>query len=266
MAPQRANRSSLRGFTLLEVLVAVAILGLGLTTILSAQFSAVTGTAHARHMSVAVGLARCKMSELEDHLQRDGFPELSEDGSGPCCEGDDTPNITCSWVVERPTFPEPNYGELDLDTDLETSPLGALAQTAQDGAPAAGDIGDIASTLSGGEGIGELAAGGIGGVASMVMNLVYPDLKAAFEASTRRVTVVLTWTEGTRSYDMEVVQWITQPQPGTVIEDSDEAQLNAAADSGSSPSGASGGQQRDNGGGTKTNRVGGDTRGGDKLK
>ena len=30
----------------------------------------------------------------------------------------------------------------------------------------------------------------------MVMSLVYPELKAAFEASTRRVTVVLTWTEG----------------------------------------------------------------------
>ena len=70
----RSHRSTARGFTLLEVLVAVAILGLGLTTILSAQFSAVIGTAHARHMSVAVGLARCKMSELEDHLQRDGFP------------------------------------------------------------------------------------------------------------------------------------------------------------------------------------------------
>ena len=47
----------------------------------------------------------------------------------------------------------------------------------------------------------------------MVMSLVYPELKAAFEASTRRVTVVLTWTEG-RSYDMQIVQWLTQPQPG----------------------------------------------------
>jgi general secretion pathway protein I len=247
MAAAAFRRHRIRGFTLLEVLVAVAILGLGLTTILSAQFSAVTGTAHARHMSVAVGLARCKMSELEDHLQRDGFPEISEEGSGPCCEGDDSPTVSCSWLVERPTFPEPNYGELDLDADLESSPLGALAQTAQDGAPTAGDIGDIASTLGGSEGIGELTAGGIGGVASMVMSLVYPELKAAFEASTRRVTVVLTWTEGSRSYDMEVVQWITQPQPGTVIEDSDENAL-----SGATGTTSSGGSQSSSGSPTPT--------------
>ena len=54
-----------RGFTLLEVMVAVAILGLGLTAVLSAMFGSVKGVAHARGISVAVGLARCKMSEIE---------------------------------------------------------------------------------------------------------------------------------------------------------------------------------------------------------
>ena len=47
-----------RGFTLLEVMVAVAILGLGLTAILSAQTGVFASSAHARNLSVATGLAR----------------------------------------------------------------------------------------------------------------------------------------------------------------------------------------------------------------
>ncbi len=204
-----------RGFTLLEVMMAVAILGLGLTSILSAQFSAVKTASHARHMNVAIGLARCRMSEIEEELRVDGFQELDSHDSGLCCEGSETANISCEWFVEKPTFPDPDFGSLDLDSDLDTTSLGKLAGGAAEGsgAPGAGDIGSLTEALSGGD-LGEVAAGGIGGVASLVMSIVYPDLKTLFEASTRRVTVVLTWTEGTQTYDIELVQWVTQPQPG----------------------------------------------------
>lgn len=233
-----------RGFTLLEVLVAVAILGLGLTAILSAQFSAVSGTAHARHMSVATGLARCKMTEVEQQLLIEGFPEVDLQGAGPCCEGDATPNISCVWSVTRPTLPEANYGELDLDTDLDSSALNKLVGSGEDGeAFASGDIGSVASELSGQGDIGAALAGGVGGIASMVMSIVYPDLKNLFEASTRKITLVLTWTEGSRSYDIELVQWVTQPQPGLAVDtDSEEADLGTGTGTGTSGTGTGRGQ------------------------
>jgi general secretion pathway protein I len=195
-----------RGFTLLEVLVAVAILGLGLTAILSAQFSAVAGVSHARYINVAVGLARCKMTEVEEKLRVDGFQELDQQDTGPCCEGDDGNVYTCSWSVEKPVFPPPNFGELNLEAQLDTTALGALAETGENGTPppAAQDV-DMTS----------LVAGGVGGVAQMVMSMVYPDLKTLFEASTRRVTVVVGWTEGSRERDLTVVQWVTQPKAPT---------------------------------------------------
>jgi general secretion pathway protein I len=228
------------------VLVAVAILGLGLTAILSAQFSAVSGTAHARHMSVATGLARCKMTEIEQQLAVDGFPEVDLEDSGPCCEGDTTPNISCAWAVTRPTLPEADYGKLDLDTDLEGSALGKLAGNGDSNTPlASGDIGSVANELAGGLGgdgdIGAALAGGVGGIAGMVMSIVYPDLKNMFEASTRKITLVLTWTEGNRTYDIELVQWVTKPQPGMSFDpESDEAEDGSGSASGSGTGSGSG--------------------------
>ena len=215
--------------------MAVAILGLGLTSILSAQFSAVKTASHARHMNVAIGLARCRMSEIEEELRVDGFQELDSHDSGPCCENAEAANISCEWFVEKPTFPDPDFGSLDLDSNLDTTSLGKLAGGAEgSGAPGAGDIGSLTEALSGGD-LGEVAAGGIGGVASLVMSIVYPDLKTLFEASTRRVTVVLTWTEGTQTYDIELVQWVTQPQPGMAGElpEGDDVASSASTSSGS---------------------------------
>lgn len=215
--------------------MAVAILGLGLTAILSAQFSAVSGVAHARHMSVANGLARCKMTELELQLAEEGFPEVDLEGSGACCEGDQTPNISCTWIVSRPTLPDADYGKLDLDTDLQSSALGKLSESGDtDNLNSGGDLAGLASGLAGGGDVSSALGGGVGGVAGMVMNMVYPDLKNLFEASARKITLVLTWTEGNRTYDIELIQWVTQPQPGMAVdlEGDEEADGGGSTDGG----------------------------------
>jgi general secretion pathway protein I len=204
-----------RGFTLLEVMVAIAILGLSLTAILSAQAGAFAAAAHARNISVGTGLARCKMSEIEEHLLRDGFQELDEADSGPCCEGDETPNMTCSWKIEKPEMPEPKYGELNLDTDIGSSDLGALGALGKSGDLLGQDakLGDAAELLAG-AGSPEGAAGAAQGMIGMLMELVYPDIRSMFEASTRRITVKITWKEGSREHNFEVMQWFAIPQKG----------------------------------------------------
>ncbi len=213
-----------RGFTLLEVMVAVAILGLGLTAILSAQAGAFTTSSLARNTGLATGLLRCKMSELEEHLLKDGFQELDETDSGPCCDGDES-IMTCSWVIAKPELPEPKLGDLDLDSslDLGGGDLGALGQlSAIDQGKTAVDpgasMGDIAGLLAGGSGdVAGGAAGAMAGVAGMVMSMVYPDLKSVFEASTRRVVVTVTWKEGTIERSIDLVQWVTNPRQGGLV-------------------------------------------------
>jgi general secretion pathway protein I len=238
-----------RGFTLLEVLVAVAILGLGLATILSAQASAFASAAHARNIGLANGLLRCKMTEIEEHLYRDGFQETDETGAGPCCDGDDNPTVRCAWRIERPQFPEAKFGDLDLQAGLNLSgpsgpgasgganPLGALGLLA--GAPGganplagASSMTDVAKTLAdanntalaGANGAapgqtgqpgqpGQDGAGaGMGGLASMAMSIVYPSLKLLFEASARRIVVTVTYRQGKKEYSTDLIQWFAVPQ------------------------------------------------------
>ncbi|MDI1484813.1 type II secretion system protein, partial [Polyangium sp. y55x31] len=158
-----------RGFTLLEVMVAVAILGLGLTAILSAQAGAFSASSHARNLSVATSLARCKMGEIEEVLFREGFQELEVIESGPCCEGDETPNLKCSWKIEKPQFPEPKPGEMELDTglDMTTQNGGANPSGAAGAAGGLGALGGLLG-LAGGAAppaTGDLAGGGLGDVA-----------------------------------------------------------------------------------------------------
>lgn len=223
----RGVRSSAAGFSLLEVMVAIAILGLGLTAILSAQAGAFSAAQHARSLSLATGLARCKMLELEEKINRDGFQETDEQDAGPCCDSDEGETMRCTWRIEKPELPAAQLGELDLDTDLNlggtpgggtsggsSAAIGALTSlTGDSGLSGAvgqsGNMSDLAQGMA-----GSLASsGGIDGIVGMMMGLVYPDLKAMFESGVRRVIVTVHWADGATDRSLEVMQWYTSPAP-----------------------------------------------------
>lgn len=222
--PRSRERRRARGFSLLEVMVAVAILGLGLTAILSAQAGAFSAAQHARSLSIATGLARCKMLEVEEKLQREGFPELDEQDGGPCCDGDDNEAMRCTWRVEKPELPEAKLGELNLDSDLNLSgspggsPSGGVGALAGLGGP----TGSLASAVGSDAKVGDVAqgiagsiadSGGIDGLIGMAMSLIYPDLKRLFESGARRITVTVHWADGSIDRTLEVMQWFTSPAP-----------------------------------------------------
>ncbi len=214
-------RSSSRGFTLLEVLVAIAILGLGLTAILGAQAGLFASATRAEKLTVASNLVRCQMEETERKLIREGLPYLDDTGEGDCCDdvGDTIDGYRCETKIGRVTLPEPR-GMAAEDAGAEDSsgadmgPLGMLAQLqeaqAAPGATGAGSLQDIAQTL------GKGAA--VDGMGPMVMGMVYPDLKPLLEASIRRVTVTVKWTEGVMNRELPVTQFVAYPQMGGLDE------------------------------------------------
>jgi general secretion pathway protein I len=216
---------SRRGFTLLEVMVAVAILGLSLTVILSAQAGLYTSSTYAQHTSVAIGLARCKMTEVEQKLLKMGYPEIDQNDEGACCEDDTQTTMKCKWKIEKVELPQ--GATVDLASALgsaspsgSSSPLGPLSALTEMGkAATSGDAGAAGLVTDLKQGMG-----GSGAIASLVMGLVYPQLKPMLEASMRKVTVAVTWNEGLRERDLTITQYVTYPAkavpiPGTVGSD-----------------------------------------------
>ncbi len=191
-------RRSRSGFTLLEVMVAVAILALALTAIFSSEAGAIKVHHRARKTTVATLLARCKMAEIEEHLGEEGMPALEEAGSDGCCEDAEQDGYSCDWTVTRVELPEPA---------LEGDALGLGGEeTEEPGAP------DPAELASGGTSIEDILGGaGVGGegdvMGQLAMQYAYPVLKPAIEEQVRRITVTVKWQEGSREHSFDVVQY-----------------------------------------------------------
>jgi general secretion pathway protein I len=208
-----------RGFTLLEVLVAIAILGLGLTMILSSQVGLFSGASRGEHFTIATNLARCKMSEVEVELLKKGYPLTDEKDEGSCCGDDGEPGYTCAWKIERIELPQASEmadaGSGDPSDPTEGGPFAALAklgmlpgsdakQGASSGPPPS--LQNIAETV----GESSMSAG----IGPMVMGMVYPSLKPMLEASIRKLTVQVEWKEGSKKREFVVTQYVTDPQQG----------------------------------------------------
>ena len=120
-----------RGFTIIEVMVAMLIFAIAIVSIFGAQFSAISTTEFARHTTMATELARCRMSELElEFLQNGGFEEGDITQSGSCCEAlEDDPSAadyTCRWEVKTIQLPDPSHSPLQLVPFMQSGGEGFL--------------------------------------------------------------------------------------------------------------------------------------------
>lgn len=212
-----------RGFSLLEVMVAIAILGLTLTVILSAQGGLAASNRSAANMGTAVAVGRCKMTEIEEKLMKMGFPEIDQIDTGlrDCCDTEETTGYTCDTRVEKVEMPNFQSGNslgdggalLTPGGAASGSPLGALTN------PAGGaglDLGTDGGLQAMGSNLLTQFGGGAGaeGLIGMVMGIIYPSIKPMFEASIRRVTVTIKWKEGPNQRELPLVQYLTNPQRG----------------------------------------------------
>jgi general secretion pathway protein I len=178
-----------RAFTLLEVMVAVVILALSLSSLFSAQTTAIGATQYVKHLAVASQLGRCRMSELELEVLREGFEmaEFEDWTDGPCCELRDervrlrgSDPFTCRWRFETVQLPGLNdaqnaAGDAIMEGDAEASE-------------------------------GMAAMGLLGPMLPMLQNLL--------EAAIRRVTVQVVWQDGLQERNVELVQYLTNPNQG----------------------------------------------------
>jgi general secretion pathway protein I len=199
-----------RGFTLLEVMIAVAILGLSLTAIFSSEVGAANVAARARRQNVAATLARCKMGEIEQVIAIEGLPAIEKKDTDDCCEHAPVEGFECNWIVERIILPE--FGAQDGEEEDE-DPLGRsnrqLAET-QD------EIGRQGGTPQ------EVIAGQAGNLAILALQLGFPILKPFLEEQVRRATVSIRWKEGPNERGFDVTQYLVSEQPAPVDDGAEE--------------------------------------------
>ncbi|MBC7171310.1 MAG: prepilin-type N-terminal cleavage/methylation domain-containing protein [Polyangiaceae bacterium] len=176
----KAQRES--GFTLLEVMVAVAILALALTAIFSSEVGALRVGNRARRTNIATLLARCKMAEIEEEIANKGLPAVDDRGSDQCCDDAEVDGYTCDWSVDRIVLPESGLGG-----DGEALPPPDMSGSSE-------------AMLEGGA--------SIDGITQMAMSMAFPTLKPALEEQVRRANVVVKWSEGNREMSFDVVQYI----------------------------------------------------------
>jgi prepilin-type N-terminal cleavage/methylation domain-containing protein len=178
-ASQTARRAD-SGFTLLEIMVAVAILASTLVVLLSIVTNNVRSTNHAKMTTAATFLARTKMVQIEDQILDLGFTDNDESKSG--------------------TFRDLGFPQFRFDTLIERIELPSdLAQKARDQSTT--QTKDSKDPMS-------MMTGFMGGMMSSFIDPV----RLGLQESVRKVTVRVLWDEhGRRDQSFEVVQYLTDP-------------------------------------------------------
>jgi general secretion pathway protein I len=186
------------GFTLLEVMIAVAILGLSLTAIFSSEVGAANVGARARRQNVAVTLARCKMGEIEQIVGIEGLPAIEKKDTDNCCEHAPVEGFECEWLIERIILPE--FGDQGDEDETAQDRSNSRLTAAYD------EVNSQGGTPQ------EVVAGQAGNLAVLALQLGFPILKPFFEEQVRRATVTVRWKEGPSERGFDVTQYLVSEQ------------------------------------------------------
>jgi prepilin-type N-terminal cleavage/methylation domain-containing protein len=145
-----------RGFSLLEVMVALAILTVSMVLLVQTQSSAVVLTQEAEQVIVATDLARMKMADALLEVERYGFQASDQSESGEFDDfGDDLRNVEFGKELE-------NYHWEYLVSEVDIDMMGDLASAAQSVPGLGGEDGMEAGGAAGGGAMSMLGMLGIG--------------------------------------------------------------------------------------------------------
>ena len=195
--PERSRRGE-GGFTLLEVMIALAILAAGLALAIAAAASNLAAAHRAQQLVAAVNLARGKMYDIEEELMREGFQELEQSFGPDDFSEEGFPNITWEAKAEKVELPGLAQVQAAAGASGEEGGGGALGGMF-------GGAGGAAARAGEG-GTDPAASAGSGLIASQ-----FETIATVLEMSIRRVTLKVTWHVGKDTEEMTVVCYFTDP-------------------------------------------------------
>jgi prepilin-type N-terminal cleavage/methylation domain-containing protein len=189
------------GFTLLEVMISMAILALALTTIAGINANSFEESNYARWLTVATLLARSKMIDVEEQLRKDGFGDSDKEFDGDFSD-EGYPNMKWSATCRKV---EVDVGQL----------VGGLmgGEASAEGLPDA-----VQSFIGGTKAPAEAPAGGEGGAPSDLsamlggggMEVIFKQVGETLANSIREITLEITWGRGKTDIEtIKFVQYVT---------------------------------------------------------
>ncbi len=215
------------GFTLLEVLVAVAILSISMTSLLTSQMNALRATRYAQSITAMAFLAESKLVDIEWEIKEldDGWGDNDKEFEGDFSE-EGWPDVTYKCVADMIEMPD--YSAMQRAVDASEN-----AETPSGGV----DVQDA----------GEQAFDSLG--------MVWPIVKEAIERAIRKAYCTVYWTDGKIQREFRVDTFWTDPTalqqlPSLGGEQGDDED----GDDGGGDGGGDGGQPGNTGGGDPSTR------------
>jgi len=195
-----------RGFTLLEVMISLAILAVGLVSISSLNGGAVAMHAYGRRATEASLLLRSKMLDIEDDLQKKGFSDFDDERHGDFTDENPSSDYTWSAEILKPDV-QLDPGQLLSAVSGGANP-GSGQQQAQSGPQPAPGVTGASSLMS--------------GPLSGVMQNQAKAFVETLKKSVREIRLTVSWPNGKERRSVSASQIIvilpesvgqTQPPP-----------------------------------------------------
>jgi general secretion pathway protein I len=195
-----------RGFTLLEVMVALSILALALVAIAGINANSFESSNYAKHVTVATLLARSKMIDIEEELRKDGFGDDEKTWDG---DFDEEGYPGMRWrAVARPV--EVNVAQLlgpllggEVSSDQLPEEMQAFLGAMNGDLPAdSEEVAKYAEDVGGSE-LKQLMGG-------EQMELIFKQIGETLGDSIREITLEIEWgKEGIDLEEIKFVQYVT---------------------------------------------------------
>jgi len=209
-----------KGFTLLEVMVALAILGFALAVLIKSTAGNINAAEQSHMMGIATDLARGKMYDIEEKLLKDGFTDTDQSQTDlkPFDE-EGWPNVFYSYKVDQVELPD--FDQLQAMAQGKAARMGSAAGS---GSASIG-LGSAFGSAFGSDSVGGFQNSMLGGMLNMfggssgvtgaqggaLIQSQYSMFQQILKVSVRKVTLTVQWKVMGVDNSMKVVCFFTDP-------------------------------------------------------
>lgn len=211
-----ARRHRARGFTLLEVMIALALLGFGLVVLIKSTTGSVVAAKRSQMMGVATDLSRTKMYDIEEKLLKEGFTDTDQSEEDRTFDQEGWPDIKYSYKVEPVELP--GFDQLQAiaaGTGSGSAARGSAARGSGSGDGSDEPSGSFQDSALGG--IISMLGGGFGGgtqdidskAGASFIQTYYQIVQEALKASVRKVTLTVKFDALGQENEIKTVAFFT---------------------------------------------------------